>query len=54
MASPKADKPKEPTEWERFEEFSKRLLAVPADEVKKKQAEYEAEKQRRCPNGTQQ
>lgn len=35
----------EPTTWERFEQFAKRLLAVPASEIREKQAEERQAKQ---------
>lgn len=37
----KAEPPKAPQEWERFQQFAKRLLAVPVAEVREKQAEQE-------------
>ena len=55
MRVPKAGQSKEQTPWERFEDFSKRLLAVPIEEVREKQAEYEAEKpsNKSTPRGVQ-
>jgi hypothetical protein len=33
--------------WDRFEDLAKRLLRVPAEEVREKQAEYEQSKKSR-------
>ena len=45
MERPEAAKPKDTTEWDRFEAFGKRLLAVPAEEVREKGAKHDALKQ---------
>jgi hypothetical protein len=49
MERPEAVKPKDTTEWDRFEAFAKRLLAVPAEEIRDERAVREDEKDlRRC------